>query len=465
MRLPHHLVRSSTGMLHFRMRVPIPLQGVLGRRVIKRSLGTRDLRDAQPAAYTLAGRYLALFDHARRQVGMGKIPTPTRLLPEDDPDSPFFLPPYRVEKTRDGFALETDGSDGDHKKGLEALRAMMAAPLPVGAEAVTVAPERPQKRVGINLGEAVQKYLLTLDASLLPDKTRSQKRAAINGFAKWKGLKTPVAEASRTDVSEWVQTLRVAQLATPTISNKCSYLKAFFAWAQNAGHYPAGDNPAAGQVVYGAREKRLRRKLGFEPFSSDQLRVIYAPDNLAKLKPAIRWGALMGLYTGARVSEIGQLALDDFFEDEGLPCFRITASGEGQSLKTDASERVVPIHPELVALGLLEHVGSLREAGKTRLFPRTKVGSVNGAGNFLSAAFGRYIAGLGVKAKAGKVGFHSLRKTVIQAMQSGGVASEMRAQLVGHELNDEHHSTYSRSQPGEPGDLSCGVSGSRLLQA
>lgn len=266
----------------------------------------------------------------------------------------------------------------------------------------------------------------------------------MNGFAKWKGLKTPATEASRTDVSEWVQTLRAAQLATPTISNKCSYLKAFFAWAQNAGHFPAGDNPAAGQVVYGTREKRLRRKLGFEPFSLDQLRIIYAPDNLAKLKPAIRWGALMGLYTGARVSEIGQLRLDDFHEEDGIPCIRITATGEGQSLKTDASERVLPVHPELVELGLLKHVQVLRDAGKSRLFPQAKVGSVNGAGNFLSAAFGRYIAGLGVEPKTGKIGFHSLRKTAIQTMQTGGVPSEIRAQYVGHELSDEHHSTYSR---------------------
>lgn len=29
-------------------------------------------------------------------------------------------------------------------------------------------------------------------------------------------------------------------------------------------------------------------------------------------------------------------------------------------------------------------------------------------------------------------------------MQTAGVASEMRAQIVGHELDDEHHATYSR---------------------
>jgi integrase len=432
-------------MLHFRMRVPIPLQRVLGRSVVKRSLGTRDMRGAQLAAYTLAGRYMALFEQARRQLQMNLVPTPPRLLPEDDPDSPFYMPPYRVEKTRDGYALETDGSDSDHEKGLEALRTMMAAPLPVTSTVADEAPGRLEKpHNGIALGEAAQKYLLTLDSATLPDKTRSQKKAAVLGFAKWKGLKSALAASTRTDVSEWVQTLRATQLATPTLYNKCSYLRAFFKWAQGAGHYPQGDNPAAGQVTYGTREKRLRRKLGFEPLSVDQLRIIYSPESLAKLKDPVRWGAWLGLYSGARVSEIGQLRLEDFFEEEGVPCFRITASGVGQSLKTDASERIVPLHPELVRLGLLDYVDALRKSGKDRLFPRAKVGSVNGAGNFLSAAFGRHLTALGVKAKVGKVGFHSLRKTVIQTLQTAGVPSEVRAQLVGHLLDDEHHATYSR---------------------
>lgn len=432
-------------MLHFRLRVPLQLQKVLGRRVIKRSLGTRDLRGAQLAAYTLAGRYMLLFEQARR-LGMGET-TEEALralwkLPQDDPGSPLYVPPYKLEQTAHGYALETNGSPGDHARGLEALRVMMAAPLPTTAEAARAAPVPAAS--GIALGEAAQKYLLTLDSATLPDKTRSQKKAAVLGFAKWKGLKSPTATATRTDVSEWVQSLRAAELATPTLYNKCSYLRAFFKWAQGAGHYPQGDNPAAGQVTYGTREKRLRRKLGFEPLHTDQLRIVFSSESLAKMKEPVRWGAWLGLYSGARVSEIGQLRLEDFYEADGVPCFRITASGVGQSLKTDASERVVPIHPELVRLGLLDYIDALRKAGKDRLFPRAKVGSVNGSGNFLSAAFGRHLTALGIKAKVGKVGFHSLRKTVIQTLQSSGVASEVRAQLVGHLLDDEHHATYSR---------------------
>lgn len=96
------------------------------------------------------------------------------------------------------------------------------------------------------------------------------------------------------------------------------------------------------------------------------------------------------------MSELGQLHLGDFVEEGGLPCIRISADGESQRLKTDASARTVPLHPRLIEWGLLRHVKSLRKVGQRRLFPRTKVGSVNGSGNFMSAAFGRYVKAIGV---------------------------------------------------------------------
>lgn len=34
---------------------------------------------------------------------------------------------------------------------------------------------------------------------------------------------------------------------------------------------------------------------------------------------------------------------------------------------------------------------------------------------------------------------------MIQELQGAGVVSKLRVQLVGHELDDEHHATYSRS--------------------
>jgi len=176
----------------------------------------------------------------------------------------------------------------------------------------------------------------------------------------------------------------------------------------------------------------------------EQIRALYSPGALAKLSEGARWGAVIGLYTGARVSEVGQLALVDFTTVDGVPCMTITDEGEGQSVKNEPSLRTIPIHPDLLALGLMERVETLRKQGEKRLFPRVKIGSVNGQGDWLSKAYGRHIEAVGIpKPPKGKYGFHSLRKTAIQTMKAAKVPLEWRCAYVGHDLDEEHVETYS----------------------
>ncbi|MEO7323651.1 MAG: site-specific integrase [Dokdonella sp.] len=435
MRLAHHLLRHASGVYHFRLIVPADLRASVGLRVIKRSLRTADPVVARAYAYALGARYAGAFA-AFRDEAMPKPPPLADILRSLERGD---VRTYTL-RTPSGMHIRADGPE-DHARALEAIGRLAALPLTTTAAAV---PAAVVQTSGISAGEAARKYLATLDAATIPAKTRSQKRAAVNGFCVWKGEKTPLDKVSRTDVSEWIQSLRNAGIATPTLANKQSYLTAFFEWSQNAGHYAPGDNPATGHVKQTTREKRLRRKGGFRPFTTADIHALYSPEALGALNEQTRWGAVIGLYTGARVSEVGQIALADFFtNDEGIWCVRITDEGDGQSLKNDASNRTVPIHPHLLALGLRERVARLSLLGEKQLFPRAKAGSVNGMGNWLSKAYGRHLDACGVKPNGpGKIGFHSLRKTAIKAMKDVGVSSEARAQYVGHELDDEHHGAY-----------------------
>jgi hypothetical protein len=54
-RLAHHLTRGPTGIFHFRLAVPADLRAIVGRSVIKQSLGTRAPSVAVVWAQTLAG--------------------------------------------------------------------------------------------------------------------------------------------------------------------------------------------------------------------------------------------------------------------------------------------------------------------------------------------------------------------------------------------------------------------------
>lgn len=298
----------------------------------------------------------------------------------------------------------------------------------------------------MTLGKARHAWLATLKGRTLP-KTYVIKKSAIQALVDYLGEKTKIHTITRSDLARWYQQMRKEGASTPTLTNKQSYMGGkggFFDWAMVSGHYPQGDNPAKGHVSYSARERRARRKLGFKAFDREQIHAIFSPVNFPRLSPNARWAALIGLYTGARASEVGQLLVADVFKEDNIPCIRISDQGEHQKVKTEMSLRTVPLHPDLLALGFWDWVESREAARHKRLFPQAKADAMNGQGNWITKAFSRYLGEINKDWPKAKRGFHSLRKSMIQELQGAGCPSELRAQIVGHELDDEHHAAYSR---------------------
>ncbi|WP_313247565.1 DUF6538 domain-containing protein [Stenotrophomonas acidaminiphila] len=437
MRIPHYLTRSPSGAYTFRLLVPRRLRDTLGRRVIKRSLYTTDLVVAQVGALSLYAQCKRLFrGHAVADKTLDELLASAQRGRQE----------FKAEIRPDGsVSVETDGTQADSDN--------LAAHLPLllqlnaaARAAVPVAPSPPNTTPvakTLTLGKAKDLWLAAIAPTTIP-KTLTIKRSAIAQFTAYIGAARELPTIERPDLAGFFQHLRDGNISTPTIVNKSSYLKHFFEWCAAAGYYPAGTSPTVGQVSYGTREKRQRRKLGFKAFSVEQVRHLLDPNNFATLPFSSRWAVVIGLYTGARASEVGQLLLKDIATVDGVLCINITDDGEHQRLKSDVSRRVVPVHPELLALGFAEYIAAVKEQGAARVFPKARDGVNNGAGNWITKAFGRYLGEQTKGWDAGKRGFHSLRKTFIQEMQGAGVASEMRAQIVGHELDDEHHGTYSR---------------------
>lgn len=447
MRLPNYLQLAPSGVWHFRQRVPADLLHIFKQRFVKHSLRTRDVLSAQRLALAFADRYARLIEQARGMHVSGKdVPSVDSIL-----RSKGRQDNYKLIRRADGTVeFEANGQE-DHDLGMAAIErigilanepAVQRAVREVAAREAAAKPAVPV----LPIGKVVAQWLSDIKSSTLP-KTLSIKAAAVEGFARHYGEKKPLHDAGRLDVGRWIEALRASGLSTPTIVNKCGYLRGFFDWVKARGYYPPfskDDNPAAGQILFRAKEKRARRVLGFKAFGVDQIRILFSPEALEGLSEAAQWGAWIGLYTGARVAEVGQLSLADFIVEDGVPCIRITNEGLGQSVKNDASLRTIPVHPALIELGLLDRVDMLRAAGEVRLFPKVKIDGVNGGGNWLSKSFTRHVNAHLKLPEKGKFGFHSLRKTVVQELQTLGVSSEHRAAFVGHDLGDEHHGTYSR---------------------
>lgn len=129
----------------------------------------------------------------------------------------------------------------------------------------------------------------------------------------------------------------------------------------------------------GSRTKTERKQRALRP---DEIRQIFHNEKMAKIirTPAQVhkfWLLALELYTGARVREICQVnPQQDWGREEGQWWLRFTdEAGELpdpdviKSMKTGKS-RTIPLHPELVRLGLPDYLERVKETGARRLFPR-----------------------------------------------------------------------------------------------
>src|SRR5881394_3929749 len=85
------------------------------------------------------------------------------------------------------------------------------------------------------------------------------------------------------------------------------------------------------------------------------------------------WLPLLALIAGARQAEYDGLRVSDVREDSDtrVPLmWFIRDTKAGRRLKTKSSERVVPVHPQLIEIGFLNYVAARRRAGEQAwLFP------------------------------------------------------------------------------------------------
>ena len=168
------------------------------------------------------------------------------------------------------------------------------------------------------------------------------------------------------------------------------------------------------------------------------------------------WVPLIGLFSGMRLNEICQLVEDDIAHIAGHDVFLVQPSEDGsRRVKTEAAERVIPIHPELKRLGFLEFVDKGRRAGAgTRLFPDLAVAKTGYASDNFSKWFARFLDHVGIDHP--RKNFHSLRHCFRDALRAGNVPLE-RAQLLGGWTRGDTDARYGGSKEVEADLLSAEI--------
>lgn len=149
-----------------------------------------------------------------------------------------------------------------------------------------------------------------------------------------------------------------------------------------------------------------------------------------KVEPAdAYWCMLLGLWTGARVGEIAQLEVVDIQVHNGLAVLSI--HGRAGTVKTEQSERVLPVPPDLLRLGFPEWVQRRRDAGAVKLFPSLhRLGAVT-PGEIMSEWNREFRKTVGAPSGALN-GYHRFRHTVRSGLAALHVGKETADALTGH---------------------------------
>lgn len=168
-------------------------------------------------------------------------------------------------------------------------------------------------------------------------------------------------------------------------------LSEIFGYARTLGFMTA-ENPVDAMEAFPsltAAEEASRQNPRF-PYTSKQLNTLlasawYDPTNTTDFRGKMRedlgaryWVPLVGIFHGTRVREPLQLVPGDFAYEDGVYVMSIRPEldepselGQLRGVKTEATRRRVPVHPQLLALGFVEFVeGCRRRVGDgALLFP------------------------------------------------------------------------------------------------
>ncbi|QTE96363.1 site-specific integrase [Shewanella algae] len=229
------------------------------------------------------------------------------------------------------------------------------------------------------------------------------------------------------------QALRVS---TTTANNHMNRLREFFRWAVSMGYLKS--NPMPDDNLPAPRVSKQAKR---DPIKDEEAKIVFSQPlyseliGFRKLKSrkienaSHFWLPLIAAYSGMRVGEIAQLYVCDIKKIKEVWCFVVQQTTEHHFLKTPNAVRAIPIHKELIRLGLLQFVDYIRQRGGERLFNNYTLekGKYNDkAGQWYRDHFR---SDIGIRNDAT---LHGYRHSVKDKLSRMTVNPEHVARLIGH---------------------------------
>ena len=394
MKIHSHLKKSRHGIYYLRLQI-----NGLDRRW---SLGTRDQNQALIESHKLSATILQM---KINQINLSKVKG------------------WTLESDGQNIKVTTEDNDADRKSATEALVALVQAQS-LKAQQSSSKSEPTQSTISIS--HALIEYTTYISKTSTVEKSQKMAISAIKHLQKILGDDFNMAELNDEVIEEcWMQQ-RLKEVAQTTAKRDLSFIRSFISWGADRKRKYC---PAKLTITMEATGEN------WAYLNKNDLSNIFSNLHSHVGKPYQLWIPLLGLYTGARVSELAGLKVNSIYEKTGLNVMHISGT------KTDASDRHIPIHHDLLQLGFLEYVESRRIKNKVQLFDISK----NDGGKVVSKWYTSYKKKIGLTDKH-KV-FHSFRPTLVDHLKQTGVDFEARCQYIGHDSGGGvHNKIYGRNE-------------------
>jgi len=147
-------------------------------------------------------------------------------------------------------------------------------------------------------------------------------------------------------------------------------------------------------------------------------------------------------YTGARREELCGAMVDDIIADrEGCRPYIHIAANEQRRIKNPQSQRNIPLHPELIRLGFLDYVRTIKALGHKLLFPDLfSPSSRSPLGDRFYKEFKPILTAANITEKG--LGAHAVRHLFGAQLKKKLLTKEDRADLLGHGGDSETTERY-----------------------
>jgi integrase len=246
------------------------------------------------------------------------------------------------------------------------------------------------------------------------------------------------------------------KLSARGLESHFNRVKPFLSWCVDTGYLTQDHRKI---LAIGKREIQ-KTKVEVLPFSYEHLvkmftSYIYSEYCIPREKPNAFhfWMPLLGLFTGARESEIATLRLSDIKIIDDVLCIDINDEHKGKTLKTAAARRDVPLAQSLIDAGFVSYLETRKRESKSiesTLFelPDHRDGVTRAVSKWFNENF-KNKCELATTGKT-KVCFHSFRHTLINKLGSTKIGNDLVPdrivkEIVGHEMGDVTNDVYGHN--------------------